>query len=155
MLYLIAFIALVLIAAATIFKLSNALNDDKWLVRAVLIALPLLLVRIAYSILSAFAHSRHFNLITGSVVILVVMATLEEMAVVFIYLLVGWKIDTLTPLVNGPVASRPWKGRLDAGAGGRGGNGRGRRQGPIHALVGAGIAAAQHHKEAHKEAGEV
>lgn len=155
MLYLIAFSALVLIVVVTMFKLLNAPNDDKWLVRAVLVALPLILLRITYSIISAFAHNRHFNLITGSVVILVVMAILEEMAVVLIYLLAGWKIRTLTPLEKGPVASRPWKGRLDIGAGGRGNNGRGRRQGPIHALVGAGIAAAQPHKEAYKEAGEV
>jgi hypothetical protein len=146
-LYLIAFIALGLVAVVITYKLSNAPSDDKRLVWAVIIALPFILVRLIYSLTSVFSHNRHFNLITGSVVIHVVMAVLEEMAVVFIYLGIGWKTDILTPTNRGPIATRPWKGNLAGGGGGRGGHGRRRRQGPIHALVGAGIAAAQHKKE--------
>jgi len=149
-LYLVAFIALVLIAAITTSKLSNAPSDDKRLVWAVILALPFILIRIIYSLISVFSHNRHFNLITGSVAIHVCMAVLEEMAVVLIYLAIGWKIDTLTPTDRGPIASRPWKGNLAAGGGARGGNGR-RRQGPIHALVNAGIAAAQQKKETKSE----
>ena len=150
-LYLIAFIALGLIAAVTTYKLSNAPSGEKRLVWAVIIALPFILVRLIYSLISVFSHDRHFNLITGSVAILVVMAVLEEMAVVLIYLVIGWKTDTLTPTNRGPIASRPWKGSLFGGGGAGGGNGRRRRQGPIHALVGAGISAAQHHKEVKSE----
>lgn len=150
-LYLIALIALGLIAAVTTHKLSNAPSDDKRLVWVVIIALPFILVRLIYSLISVFSHNRHFNLITGSIAILVVMSVLEEMAVVFIYLVIGWKIDTLTPTDRGPIASRPWKGNLAGGGGARGGNGRRRRQGSIHALVGAGIAAVQHKKEEKSE----
>jgi len=144
-LYLISFIALAAIAIVTAAKLSNAPSQDKRLVYAVLVALPLILVRIIYSLLSVYAHNRHFSLITGSVAIKVVMAVLEEMAVVIMYLAIGWKTDVLTPAERGPIASRPWKGSL--GGGGQGGNGRRTRQGPIHSLVGAGIAATQHKKE--------
>jgi hypothetical protein len=150
-LYLVALIALGLIAAVTTHKLSNAPSDEKRLVWAVIIALPFILVRLIYSLISVFSHNRHFNLITGSVAVWVVMSVLEEMAVVFIYLVIGWKTDTLTPTDQGPIASRPWKGNLAGGGGARGGNGRRRRQGPIHALVSAGIAAAQHKKEEKSE----
>jgi hypothetical protein len=146
-LYLVAFIALGLIAVVITYKLSNAPSDDKRLVWAVIIALPFILVRLIYSLISVFSHNRHFNLITGSVVIHVVMAVLEEMAVVFIYLVIGWKIDILTPTNRGPITSRPWKRNLAGGGGARGGHGRRRRQGPIHTLVSAGIAAAQQKRE--------
>ena len=78
------------------------------------------------------------------------MAVLEEMIVVLMYLAIGWKTDTLAPTNRGPIASRPWKGGLVGGNGTGGGN-RGRKQGPIHALVGAGIAAAQRKKEERSE----
>lgn len=144
--YLIAFFALCAIAAVTMSKLSGAPSDEKRLLWAVLLALPFILVRLIYSLLSVFSHNHNFNLITGSVAVLVVMRVLEEMIVVIIYLVIGWKTETLMPTARGPIASRPWKGNLAGTGAGRGRNGRGRRQGPIHALVGAGIAAAQQHK---------
>ena len=131
-------------------KLSNASSDEKRLVWVVIIALPFILVRLIYSLILVFSHNRHFNLITGSVAIQVVMSVLEEMAVVFIYLVIGWKIDTLTPTDRGPIASRPLKGNLAGEGGARGGNWR-RRHAPIHALVGAGIAAVQHKREEKSE----
>jgi hypothetical protein len=146
-LYLIAFTALGLIAAVTTHWLSNAPSDEKRLVWAVIIALPFILVRLIYSLISIFSHNHHFNLVSGSVVILVVMAVLEEMAVVSLYLVIGWKSNTLTSSNRGPIVSRPWKGNLAGRGGAKGGNGRRRRQGPIHALVGAGIAAVQHKEE--------
>lgn len=145
-LYVISFIALAAIAGVTAAKLSNAPSQDKRLVWAVLIALPFIFVRLVYSLISVYAKNRHFNLITGSVAIKVVMSVLEEMAVVILYLVIGWKTDSLAAADRGPIASRPWKGSLFGGASGRGGSGGRRRQGPIHALVGAGIAAAQHKK---------
>jgi hypothetical protein len=143
-LYMIAFIVLAAIAGVTTAKLSNAPSDDKRLVLAVIIALPFIFVRLIYSLISVYSNNPHFNLITGSVAIRVVMAVLEEMAVVAIYLVIGWKTDSLTTANRGPIASRPWKGSLFGGGGARGVDRGRRRQGPIHALVGAGIAAAQH-----------
>lgn len=154
MLYLIAFIALSSLAGVTTLKLSNAPSDEKRLAWVVVIALPFILVRLIYSLISVFAHSHSFNLLTGSVAIHVVMAVLEEMAVVFLYLVIGWKTDILTATDRGPIASRPWKGNLAAGGTPRGRHGRGRRQGPIHALVSAGIAAAQHKPEEKSDAGQ-
>jgi hypothetical protein len=169
-LYLVAFVALCVVAAVTAIKFSNAPHDDKRLAWAVILALPFILVRIVYSVISVFAHNPHFNLITGSVIIRVFMAVLEEMIVVWIYLVVGWMSDTVPPQTGGATAGGSWQinrlggGGKTAGAGGTGGmggvveeapahrgNGRRRRQGPIHALVGAGIAAAQRKKEQKSE----
>jgi hypothetical protein len=146
LLYLIAFITLILLAAVTMHKLSNALGDEKRLVWAVIVALPFILVRLIYSLISVFSHNHRFNLITGSVVVHVFMAVLEEMAVVCLYLVIGWMTDALTPSNRGPIASRPWKGNLAGVGGARGGHRRKRRQGPIHALVGAGVAAVRHNE---------
>jgi hypothetical protein len=185
-LYLIAFIVLVLIAAVVASKLSNAPSEDKRLVWAVIIALPFIFVRIIYSLISVFSHNRHFNFITGSIIIHVFMSVLEEMAVVIIYLVIGWKTEALTPTNRGPIANRPWKGNMTSGGathhgnladggathhgnladGGatqgvngrqrrHGGNGRRMKQGPIHALVGAGIAAAQRKKQGNSGNSEI
>lgn len=142
--YLLGFMVLVLLAIVITTKLSNGPGGEKKLVVAVLVALPFIFVRIIYSLLSVFSHNHHFNIFTGSVAILVVMAILEEMIVVWLYLLIGWTLDkaVVTP-VRGPLVSRPWKGNLGDGDGAQGKNRR-RRQGPIHALVYEGVAAAQH-----------
>lgn len=141
-LYLVGFIGLALIALVTAHKLANAPSDEKRLIAAVIIALPFILVRLIYAAISVFLNNHHFNSVTGSIVILVVMAILEEMVVVTIYLAIGWKTDALPPASRGPVASRPWKGSL-TGTGGGDCNGRRMRQGPIHTLVGAAMDAAQ------------
>jgi len=170
LLYLVSWAILVGIAIFITTRHSNGPRDEQRLVWAVLIALPFILVRVVYSIISVFSHNRHFNLITGSVVIHVFMSVLEEMVVVIIYLAIGWKTEAVAPTNQGPIASRPWKGNLETrGATSESGhkessngitnenetnhqersqrptNQTGRRErrrrGPIHALVGAGIAA--------------
>jgi hypothetical protein len=133
-------------AAVMTHKLSNAPTDDKRLVWTVVIALPFILIRIIYSLISVFSHIHSFNRFTGSVAILVVMGVLEEMAVVSLYLIIGWKLEATTPTDQGGIAGRPWKGGLAGGRSARGGHGR-RIQGPIHALVDAGMVAVQNRKE--------
>jgi hypothetical protein len=144
-LYLIAFTALCLVTLVAKSKLLNAPKSENRLAWAVIMALPLIAVRLLYSVISVFTHDKHFNLLTGSVIIHVFMAILEEILIVCIYLAFGWKTEILAAASRGPIANRPWKGNLaGAGAAQHGnGNGRGRRQGPIHQLVGAGMAAVQ------------
>ncbi|KAK5327248.1 hypothetical protein LTR93_002632 [Exophiala xenobiotica] len=146
-LYLLALCAICVFTVVVTHKLSNAPSRDKWLAWAVILAIPFIFVRLIYSLISVFAHSSHFNLLTGSIAIRVCMAILEEMAVVLIYLAVGWKAEILTSSKQGPIASRAWKGNLGGGQAGQPGHGRRRRQGPIHALVGAGIAKVQERKQ--------
>ena len=144
--YLLGFIALVPLAIVITQKLSNGPSGEKKLVVAVLVALSFILVRIVYSLLSVFSHKHDFNIFNGSVPILFFMAVMEEMIVVWLYLFIGYISDKIATPDRGPLVSRSWKGNLADGDGTRGRNGR-RRQGPIHALVHAGVAAAQHKNE--------
>jgi hypothetical protein len=45
---------------------------------AVVLAIPFLLVRLVYSIFSTFTHNKSFNLLSGSVTILLCTALIEE-----------------------------------------------------------------------------
>jgi len=170
-LYVVAFIILIFIAAMLEIRHMRAPSSEKRLIWAVILAFPFIFVRLVYSLISVFSHKHDFNLVTGSVVIHVFMSVLEEMAVVIIYLAVGWMAETLTSAERGPISSRPWKGnwrgggsteqhngrRLRQGDNGRrrqGGTGR-RRQGPIHALVGAGMAAVQRKREGDPQVNQV
>jgi hypothetical protein len=159
-LYLVAFVALCLVAAVAARKLPNTPYSDKRLVWAVILALPFILARLLYSVLSVFAHGRDFGLISGSVIIHIFMAVVEEIVVVIIYLVIGWNIDAVAPTVKTPIASRPWKGNLAGREPARERNGgrradrrtgrKGRRQGPIHALINAGINAAHREPEVYE-----
>jgi hypothetical protein len=137
-LYLLALIALGVIALITATKLSNGPKDDTRIAWITILAMPFIFIRLLYSFITVFSTNKHFNPATGSVVIHVFMAILEEFIVVLMYLFIGWITDALAPEAAGPIASRPWK--MKTGGGGRTG---GRRQGPIHALVNAGIERAQ------------
>jgi hypothetical protein len=110
-LYILGFIAIVLVWLLALSSLSVVPSKERRLSLAVLIALPFVAVRLLYSTLAIFLHDNHFGLIHGSVIIHVCMAVLEEMIVVFIYILLGWTLDKVHPDEQGPIASRPWKGR--------------------------------------------
>ena len=114
-LYCAAYVALVLITGFTISKVSHIQSTDNRLVWAVIIALPLILVRLIYSLLVVFHHSHDFNLISGSVIILACMSVIEEILVVLLYLLVGWMTEAPRKDAHGAITNRPWKGALDAG----------------------------------------
>lgn len=68
------------------------------LVLAVICALPLLLVRLIYSLLAIFSHDKTFSMVSGSTgaeTASLCMSVLEEMGVVLIYLATGFKLSTL------------------------------------------------------------
>lgn len=142
-LYLLALISLSAIALITATKLSNGPKDDTRIAWITILAIPFIFIRLLYSFLTVFGTNKHFNPATGSVVIHVFMAILEEFFVVFMYLIIGWMTDALAPEARGPIASRPWKMKLGGQGATGGGRSGGRRQGPIHALVNAGIERAQ------------
>jgi len=116
-LYVLAFIILVLIAAVLVIKVRNTPSGDRRLVWAVILAFPFILVRLIYSLISVFARNPRFSLVTGSVIIHVFMSVLEEMIVVIIYLAVGWTVETLAREDRGPIANRQWKGNWRGGGG--------------------------------------
>jgi hypothetical protein len=135
-LYVVAYVALVLVTLITAPKLLKGVTPSKRIMLAVILALPLILMRLIYSLLVVFHHDYDFNTVSGSVVMWVLMAVMEEVLVVLIYLFVGWTSEAVPMEARGPVASRPWKGNSANGAGRVGARGR-MRQGPIRMAVAA------------------
>lgn len=158
--YIVAYLALAFVAFFTVLKISSVRYGESRIVWAVLIAMPLILVRLIYTLLTVFHHDQTFNVVSSSVISLVFMAILEELVVILVYLVVGWTTDTAPKTTSRPIEQRPWKGDVTAGAEstGRPTAGRGpirgvldaqprshrrARQGPIHTLVGMAFEAAQ------------
>jgi hypothetical protein len=161
-LYIIAYVFLAIRTITIIPKFSSH-TGEKRLAFAVIIALPFILVRIIYSLLTVFLHNHDFSLINGSVTVFAVMSVLEEFLVVIIYLTVGWTAEALPATQRGPLTSRPWKvasspaqnggasqgGMRQGPIHGLAGRSGGRRQGPIHSLVGMAVAAASERTQGH------
>lgn len=101
-------------------------------------ALPFILVRLVYSLLTVFLNDPDFNIVTGSAAILGTMATLEEIIVVVDYLIVGFWTPALPAGQRGPIMTRGNKAgdeRWSSGMPVR----RGRRGGLVTTLVGRGM----------------
>lgn len=68
---------------------GNAPRGEKLIYFAVLGALPLLAVRMLYSILAAFSNNKNFSIFDGKPLIQLFMAIIEEFVIVCFYTLVG------------------------------------------------------------------
>jgi hypothetical protein len=69
--------------------IGNARREEKRVYIVVLIALPLIAVRLLWSILSVFGNNSAFSLNSPKPLIQLFMATLEEFIVVICYTTVG------------------------------------------------------------------
>jgi amino acid transporter len=85
MIYLLVF-ALVII---TMKDFRNAPRGEQRIYLAVLGALPLLAVRLLYSILSAFSNNVDFSIFNGKPLVKLFMAIIEEFIIVCFYTIVG------------------------------------------------------------------
>ena len=144
-LYIVTYVALGLMTAVTLWNATYVASAETRLMWAVIVAMPLILVRLIYSLLVVFQHSHTFNIVSGSATVFGVMAVMEEIGVVLIYLFVGWTTDAAPKSAERPIASRPWKGSSTAGAERR--RTHGMRQGPIHGLVGLALTAAKKNRD--------
>lgn len=82
-------------------------KQEVFLLACCFIALPLLLVRIAYSIGSAFSHSHLFTFTPGddgAVTVRLVMETIEEWVIVIFYVIAGLFVRRV--VLSGPGATR-------------------------------------------------
>jgi hypothetical protein len=70
-------------------------RGETCLLTAVVISLPILLIRVLYSMLSTFSSNIVFNPVIGSEFAELFMAAIEEMVVVLIYIWVGLKQDSV------------------------------------------------------------
>jgi hypothetical protein len=99
-LFLVAWVLLCGLILLTFQRYSGIELGEHRLVWAILVCAPLLLVRIIYSVITDFARSSDFNIITGNVTIQLVMAVLEEILITFILLLTGLTLEVHTKAVQ-------------------------------------------------------
>jgi hypothetical protein len=110
-LFIVGFVGICIVWAITLPGVVVVPGPEKRISMFVIIALPFILVRLAYSALAVFVHNHTFNIIDGSVAVHAFMAVLEEFIVVGLYLILGWMLSGLNADEQGPIASRPWKER--------------------------------------------
>ena len=94
-LYLIAFAAICLMTVYLATRRLQIENGEKRLVLAVAFSLPFLFVRLIYSSIASLGHSSRFNIVNGSVTVLLVMAVLEEFVIVVTYLVTGLSLQVI------------------------------------------------------------
>ena len=96
-LFTIIYLLLVAMARVAWLVKSRSGEGQSTLIAAVLIALPLLAVRLLFGLLSIFDdESSTFRLGNGSETAVLCMDVLEEMIVVAVFVLAGWKVSAAT-----------------------------------------------------------
>ncbi|PMD24639.1 hypothetical protein NA56DRAFT_594944 [Hyaloscypha hepaticicola] len=87
--FAVIYVLLFALSVITMKDVGNAPREEKRIYMVVLIALPLIAVRLLWSILSAFGQSSDFSLNSPKPLIQLFMATVEEFIVVVCYTTVG------------------------------------------------------------------
>ena len=94
-LFIVAYVAVVVSTVLISFSASHASHGEKRILFAVAAALPFLLVRLVYAIMSTFSKNKNFNLLAGSVTILLCVALIEELIVVLLFEGVGLTLSQI------------------------------------------------------------
>jgi len=123
-LMIVAFIALVLFTILTSFSISHAEAGEKRLLLVVAASLPFLLARLIYLILYTFTQNQMYNVLEGSVTVLLCMALIEEYLVLIAYEAVGLTLRVVPKLPTGS-QQNPNTHRSDNHAGPRNRSSRG------------------------------
>jgi len=90
----------VVLFAYLVGQVSTIPKVEQLTMRAVLFAIPLLAVRITYALVSDFAHKSSFNIYSGSQTLYLCMDVLEEIAVIYIFLITGFLLPVLSKSIN-------------------------------------------------------
>jgi hypothetical protein len=88
-LFLLINIATCMLGIVTVRHLHKMESSQKRIFFCIFLALPLVAVRLLYSLISDFGHSPRFSLIDGDIKIRIVMATIEKFVVVSLYTVLG------------------------------------------------------------------
>lgn len=100
--FLVSYLAIVGFAVLTFTNIRELPRGEQRILYAVLAALPLLAVRLLYSILADFKDDSTFNIMDGNATVNLCMAIIEEFIIVGFYLLAGFVAPALGSLGNGP-----------------------------------------------------
>lgn len=106
-LYMVGFLGIVLVYLLSLPQTSVVPSKERRVPIAVSLALPFILVRLVYSVLSVFLQDHLFSVATGSVAIRLGMAVIEELLVVGIYVILGFLVDKVNSPIKAPITSRP------------------------------------------------
>ena len=96
-LFLLVYIIIVALAGVAMCYRKRVPGEEKIILTAVVLALPVIFVKILYAMLLAFSGNSNFSLVGGSKTIQLCMSVLEEMVVVLLYILAGLRVQS-TPL---------------------------------------------------------
>jgi hypothetical protein len=91
--FFLIWLLLATLVVITIKDVSSAPKGERRIYFVVTIAIPLLAIRLLWSLISAFGHSRRFSVTDGSAVVLFFMAVLEEFTIVCMYVFAGLTAD--------------------------------------------------------------
>jgi hypothetical protein len=89
LIFLGVWVILSMLTIITMKDVGNADSGNKRIYFAVLAAIPLLAVRLLWSILAAFSHNSDFDITGGKPLIQLFMAILEEFVIVCMYTFTG------------------------------------------------------------------
>ena len=109
--YIVGFVAITLVLLLSVPNTSVVPDRERRIPIAIILALPFLLARLLYSVLSVFIHDHLFSVATGSAAVRIGMSVIEEFVVVVVYAILGLLVDKLDAASKGPIASRPWSGK--------------------------------------------
>lgn len=110
-LYIVGFVGITVVFLLSVPQTSAIPNKERRVPLAVALALPFILVRLIYSVLSVFLHNHLFSIATGSSTVRLGMAVIEEFVVVALYVILGLFVDKMDASTKGAIASRPWKAK--------------------------------------------
>lgn len=99
--FLISYIAIVAFTILTMTESRHLPQGEKRILYAVLGSLPLLAVRLLYSLLADLADNGTFNILHGNATVQLCMAIIEEFIVTCLFLLAGFVAPALDSLTNG------------------------------------------------------
>lgn len=91
--FLIIYVLLFSLVVITVKDVGNAPRGEKRIYFAVVAALPLIAVRLLWSILAAFANSSTFSIASPQPYVQLFMAILEELIIVCMYTLAGLTVQ--------------------------------------------------------------
>ena len=98
--FLISYIVIVAFAVLTMADFRNLPQGEKRILYAVLGSLPLLAVRLLYSLLVDFANDSTFSIVHGNPTVQLCMAIIEEFIVTALFLIAGLVAPILDSLMN-------------------------------------------------------
>lgn len=123
-LFLLIYLATWLLFAITIPDFRNMKSSQTRIFLCVMVALPLIAVRLLYSLISDFGDNPQFSLVNGDETIRLGMCSIEEFIVVIMYTILG----VVTPrfaVTPDPAETHPYGPAYQVGDVERNGGGRG------------------------------